>query len=336
MKLMSSSCSMKRTFIPPHYRPNVPGASLSTISQELVLKPGDDRVILILSAKEDIIPQRFLYLIREHADNIVHLFYEDLGTTWSFTFANQKLRIHHNSVIIEPQSIYHRHPGVIKDHPHYHLHLTFLQALELWTGAVIGQKNSHYLNCSKPLQMILSLRAAREDNFTIKLPTTKIVKTKRKEVFCSLKEGWIVKSCSNVRSQVATGKEYCRWDKENLDSIPTLFQEKIEGSDLRVHLIDDHLWSIEITGKTCVDYRYAKKKHLTYATYPLPDRLRRFCVKLSEVEQNSLAGIDFIKKGDEYWCLECNPGPGWSTFPHQGRKLFADKIFKKLNKRVST
>ena len=37
----------------------------------------------------------------------------------------------------------------------------------------------------------------------------------------------IVKSASNIRSQVVGKEEFCQWNQKNLYHLPTLFQERI-------------------------------------------------------------------------------------------------------------
>lgn len=51
--------------------------------------------------------------------------------------------------VIEPTSIYHRHPGAYKDHPYYDKHIAFFEVLDIWQGNLIGQKRDHYHNSSK-------------------------------------------------------------------------------------------------------------------------------------------------------------------------------------------
>ena len=49
-------------------------------------------------------------------------------------------------------------------------------------------------------------------------------------------KSYIVKSLSGVRSIVVDDKDFSLWDFSNLEHLPVLFQEKVEGYDLRVHV----------------------------------------------------------------------------------------------------
>ena len=323
----------KRSYIPPEYRPKVPGGCLERPLKSERIERNRRQEVLLLSAKQDLISRSFLHLIEEAAEQVLHLFYEDLGEGWSFSYREGDLQISLSGKLFRPKAIYHRHPGVERDHPRRELHLGFLQALELWGGRVLGQKSCHYLNSSKPLQLISSMSASlkRERGAGVRIPTTRIVKTADKKRLSFLKEGWIVKSCSNVRSKAAEPKEPAIWKEERINNLPTLFQERIDGVDLRVHLMGDHLWPLEIAGKDCLDYRYASKESLSYRRAEIGKGLKNFCRIFSQTENNPLTGIDFIKRGGCYFCLELNSGPGWSTFPEAERALFAKKLFQELN-----
>ena len=131
-----------------------------------------------------------------------------------------------------------------------------------------------------------------------------------------------------MRSKVASQKEFIEWDFRNINNLPTLFQERIKGKDLRVHVCQNNYWSLLVDSKDFIDYRYASKESIVYKHITLPNSIKYFCKTLAEIERNNLIGIDLIKKKNDYFCLESNPGPGWSTFNHSGKKQFAKKILK--------
>jgi len=127
---------------------------------------------------------------------------------------------------------------------------------------------------------------------------------------------------------------FAKWNLKNLQNLPTFFQEKIQGQDIRVHVFDDHLWTLQVTAKDCIDYRYASKGKINYRSTDLPKEIKKFCKSIAEVECNRFIGVDLIKDGGSYYCLESNPGPGWSTYHHFSKKNFAKKIFKQLKETV--
>jgi D-alanine-D-alanine ligase-like ATP-grasp enzyme len=45
------------------------------------------------------------------------------------------------------------------------------------------------------------------------------------------------------------------------------------------------------------------------------------------MERNSFLGIDLMFARGKFFCLEANPGPGWSTFNHPSKSEFARAIF---------
>lgn len=165
----------------------------------------------------------------------------------------------------------------------------------------------------------------------VKVPTTYLIKGKAKDVLSQLPSDLVTKSCSGMRSIAATNDQFKDWSLNNLQNIPTLFQQRIDGVDQRVHLLDDFIWSLEVISKDCIDYRYSSRNSVEYSTTELPDVLVEYCKNLARIENNRFVGVDFIRKGETYYGLECNPGPGWSTFRHHSRKKFAQAFIKTLH-----
>lgn len=322
---------MKRTFIPPHYRPCVPGAHLCAkpkgASSKKQLRP-----IIVIAASEDIVPGKFLQDLTGQADRVSQLFYDDLGVSWDFSFYESKLCIFQGETSVYPSAIYHRHPGLKKAQLHYHKHMAFLEALEQWAGNCLGQMSCHFHNSSKIYQLISSLRQAREkaDEKAISFPRSFFVKGNFDSVSPKLAPSLIVKSCSSQRSKVATGEEFQNWDKNNIGNLPTLFQEHIRGEDVRVHVCGDTLWALKVQNKDHLDYRYSSPGSVNYEKIDLGYPIQNFCKSVSQVENNPLLGIDFVFLGTRVFCLESNPGPGWSTFDHPSKSGFSEAIFSRL------
>lgn len=322
---------MKRPFIPKQYRPYVPGSKLQkqALGKCEFFNECLPSSILLISAKEDIIPDAFLKEI-ESADSIKRLYYDDLGVLWDFIYYEGVLKIFIPEGVLMPKSIYHRHPGAAQDHPYYHKHIAFFEVLDLWDGNLIGQKRDHHHNSSKIYQAITSIgEAKRKADANIRYPHSFFIKGEI-DLTDHFKVDMIVKSCSNMRSRVVSQEEFREWDVKNLNNLPTLFQEKIDGKDVRVHVCKGNLWVVLINSKDCTDYRYASKGSVNYKNVKLPDEVATFCKTIAEIENNQLIGIDLIKAGEMFFCLESNPGPGWSTFNHPSKKGFAEQIFNEL------
>ncbi|MGK5595274.1 MAG: hypothetical protein ACSNEK_07955 [Parachlamydiaceae bacterium] len=115
--------------------------------------------------------------------------------------------------------------------------------------------------------------------------------------------------------------------------LPTLFQEKIEGSDIRVHVCGKTIWALRVANKDCIDYRYASKGIIKYQKIQLTKEIKAFCQTIAQYENNRLVGVDLMKTKNSYFCLESNPGPGWSTFNHSSKREFAKQVLGKLLRR---
>lgn len=329
---------MKGAFIPKKFRPNVPGSKLQYSSHNLdgIKFSNKDSIktteecILLISAKEDIVPDYFLRDINK-VGAVVHLYYDELGTLWDFSFSENILKIYLKEKILIPSSIYHRHPGVFLEHPNYQKHTAFFEVLDIWKGNLIGQKRDHYQNFSKGFQGITSIKiASLENKEKVKYPKSFFLKGDYQVLINRFKQSLIVKSCSNMRSKVVSEDVYSEWNFEKLNYLPTFFQEKIIGNDIRVHVCGNVVWPLQVESKDCVDYRYASKGSVVYSYIELPYHIKNFCKSLAYVERNIFIGVDLMKSNNKYYCLESNPGPGWSTYHHPSKKVFAKKVFKQL------
>lgn len=233
--------------------------------------------------------------------------------------------------VIVPISIYHRHPGVSTTHFYYQKHCAFFEILDIWNGNLLGQRRDHYQNFSKAYQGITSVKisslAAKEK---VKYPRSFFIKGSYDLLHSKFKKSLVVKSCSNMRSKVVSEEIYSTW---NLDNLPTFFQEKIDGTDIRAHVCGDIVWPLQVETKDCIDYRYASKGSVKYTKIQLPYLIKVFCKSIAQIEKNKFVGVDLMKFGKTYFCLESNPGPGWSTYHHPSKKLFAKKVFKQLLRR---
>lgn len=329
----------KKTFIPKSYRPSVPGSRLQRPHFDLgKVKFLSDFSIhschLVIAAKEDIVPDYFLREIGLES-SIKHIYYDDLGIQWDFSFSNGILKIHLSGSVIIPIAIYHRHPGVFKDHPYYDKHVAFFEVLDVWEGNLIGQRRDHYHNSSKVYQGITSIQNATKavGEQVARYPRSFFLKGDFKLLQERFNESLVVKSCSNMRSKVVSEAIFSQWEAKNLHYVPTLFQEKINGKDIRVHICGKEIWALKIETKDCIDYRYASKGSVKYKLIKLPRLVKLFCESIAKHENNRLIGIDLMKSGNTYFCLESNPGPGWSTFNHSSKTQFAKHIFNELSRR---
>lgn len=290
--------------------------------------------IVVLSAQEDAVAEHVCSGVSED-EFLRRLHYDDLGKTWEFSFICGELLFYTLTEIIHPSALYHRYPGVISTHPHYHKHQSLLEATELWKGNAIGQTRAHFHNFSKAYQgkEIIQKAALNLGFHKIRYPNSYFYKGPLKGLEKRIRSEVVVKSCSNVRSQVAVKEQFSQWEQGEEIYLPTFFQEVVYGQDIRVHLCDQVFWALKVLGKDSIDYRYSSKKKVFYEEFNLSDELRAFCIQIAKEEDNRCIGIDFIKKNDEYFCLESNPGPGWSTFQHSSKWNFANSFLQSLQTR---
>lgn len=92
-----------------------------------------------------------------------------------------------------------------------------------------------------------------------------------------------------------------------LENMPVKLQEFIPGTDIRIYLIKDELFPVEIQSKT-VDFRndpYAPRVPIT-----LPDAVAQTCFQIAQTLGLVYAGIDMRRTpAGEYVFFEANPTP---------------------------
>lgn len=210
------------------------------------------------------------------------------------------------------------------------------EAIELSSIKVIGAKCKHFSNSSKGYQLTHSIRKAIKNNpqdSNIRLPNSYYLQGNPDQLKKLLrKHELIVKSSSYVRSKVVNQNTFLKWRSSRYLKLPTLFQEYIEGCDIRIHALHNKQWGVKIQSKSDVDFRYAKTRS-SYKKYYLTSNIKTFISRLRILEDSELIGVDILEKSNVFYCLESNPNPGWAGF-HQisGDEL---KIGRALLKRLA-
>lgn len=182
---------------------------------------------------------------------------------------------------------------------------------ELSLGVVLNRPDAMAANSSKPYQYA-QIRSA---GFIV--PDTVI--TTSPDIargFVAQHERVIYKSVSGVRSIVAELREADTARLADIRWCPTQLQERIDGVDVRVHVVGSELFACEVRSDA-VDYRYA---HLSghraeVSSIELPCDCADRCLALSRVAGLPLAGIDLRRTDDGRWyCFEINPSPGFTYY----------------------
>jgi glutathione synthase/RimK-type ligase-like ATP-grasp enzyme len=191
------------------------------------------------------------------------------------------------------------------------LHEALYRWLEVADGRVVNRSDPQGSNGSKPYQAQLIAR------YGLRVPETLI--TNDPEAVLAFREthgAIIYKSISGVRSIV---KQFDDEDVARLEDIrwcPVQFQALVPGTDVRVHVIDEHVHATEIISDA-TDYRYAQRSGGSTAlrATTLRDDLAERCVALTAGLGLAFAGIDLRLGPDgEATCFEVNPSPGYSYY----------------------
>ena len=206
--------------------------------------------------------------------------------------------------------------GQAEDSPAY-LHCTALQdTLTRWAeispARVVNRVAPMGSNSSKPYQAQLIQRHGFE------VPETLITTDPHAVLEFRARHGKIIyKSISGVRSIVQTFDEKDLGRLAAIRWCPTQFQAYVEGTDVRVHVVDDAVFATEVKS-TAVDYRYAKRQvgeAAELSACELSDEVSQRCVALTRALGLSFSGIDLKFTPDgRVFCFEVNPCPGYSYF----------------------
>ena len=168
-------------------------------------------------------------------------------------------------------------------------------------------------NGSKPYQAQVIVR------YGFSCPDT-LISTDPEEVldFAARHRQVVYKSCSGIRSIVTAFDPVA--DRERLQRLrwcPVQFQERVDGPDVRVHVVGRDVFAA-IVDSTAVDYRYARTQvgeDPRLSAYQLDDDIASRCVALAAALDLPFAGIDLKLAADQrVICFEVNPSPGFSWY----------------------
>jgi hypothetical protein len=190
------------------------------------------------------------------------------------------------------------------------------EALGAWADCapcrVVNRPSAGASNASKPRQ----LHAIAAAGFTV--PATLVTSDPgAARAFLAAHGEVVYKSVSAVRSIVGrlTAADAARLD--DVARCPTQFQERVPGTDVRVHVVGEATFAAEIAS-TAVDYRYGEGEDAaTLRGCMLPADVAQRCVSLAAALQLPVAGIDLRRRPDgRFVCFEVNPSPAFSYYEH--------------------
>ncbi len=206
--------------------------------------------------------------------------------------------------------------GLAADHPlrlrSRMLNDLLLQWAEIAPGRILNRPEAMGSNMSKPYQMQLIQRLG------FAVPETLI--TNDPERVMAFRKQWgrvIYKSISGVRSIVRELEESDLARLDRIRSCPVQFQARVDGFDVRVHVVGDRLFATR-ADTNAADYRYAtrqKEGKTELVEFRLPAELQQRCLALSHGLGLEFSGIDLkITPRGEVYCFEVNPCPAYSYY----------------------
>jgi glutathione synthase/RimK-type ligase-like ATP-grasp enzyme len=194
---------------------------------------------------------------------------------------------------------------------------------ELTDALVVNRPMASMSNGSKPWQS----EALRALGFAV--PETII--TTDPEVVHAFRErhGQIVyKSISGVRSIVAELTD-SRLDRlEAVRWCPTQFQQLVAGTDYRVHVVGERVFTTQIVSDA-IDYRYAhrQRRSVELRAAMLPDEIAHRCIAATRRFGLWFGGVDLRLDPEGRWyCFEVNTSPGFSYFQHATGQPIDDAV----------
>jgi hypothetical protein len=202
-----------------------------------------------------------------------------------------------------------------------------------WTAVrVMNRMRASASNGSKPYQS----RVIREAGFRV--PETLVTNDADEVVRFARENGLLIyKSISSVRSIVRSLDDQAMQRLERVRFLPTQFQRRIDGTDVRVHVVADELFATEVRSQA-MDYRYASRDGDAVAMMPveLPADVRDRCFALAHRLDLALCGIDLRRGPDgEWFCFEANPSPAFSWYQDQTGQPIADAIVRHLRPKAA-
>ncbi len=182
--------------------------------------------------------------------------------------------------------------------------------LDLTPARVLNRPGQMSLNYSKPYQASLIEAAGFAIPETLLTTDADAVRA-----FRDTQTGIIYKSVSAVRSIVAQLQPQDEARIKDVMWCPTQFQQRIAGSEVRVHVIGEKVFASEIV-TAADDYRYAflSGTPLEIRAMDPPDAWADRCRRLAAAMGFSIAGIDLRCDHGIWYCFEVNPSPGFAYY----------------------
>jgi glutathione synthase/RimK-type ligase-like ATP-grasp enzyme len=210
-------------------------------------------------------------------------------------------------------------------------------ALQAWAevtpALVVNRPSAMASNGSKPYQSAL-IRAAGFD-----VPDTLVTTDPSAVLSFWKKHGTVIyKSISGIRSIVTRLRPEHREKLPDVSHCPTQFQEYIEGTDIRIHVVGDEVFGCEIRSDAD-DYRYppGESADPQVRNWHVPDELAERCRRLAAALELAVAGIDLrCTAAGRFYCFEANPSPAFSFYQEATGQPLGEAIARLLSNAART
>jgi glutathione synthase/RimK-type ligase-like ATP-grasp enzyme len=202
-------------------------------------------------------------------------------------------------------------------------HQQFMNWIEIADCRVMNRSLDMLSNMSKPYQLQLVGECG------LKVPPTCVTNSENEVIkFKGVQRNIIFKSSSWIRSIVKELNSYTQNSISRVRYLPTQFQKKLIGTNIRVHVVGNDVFATKIKSPV-VDYRYSATEGMNtiLESHLLPDEINTRCINLSKQLNLPLCGIDlFLTNEGEYYCFEVNPSPGYSYYQENTGQDIASSI----------
>jgi len=114
-------------------------------------------------------------------------------------------------------------------------------------------------------------------------------------------------------AEVIMAEEFVEKNKENIEKRVVLFQDYIEGDNIRVFALENELiGAAKLVHGPQVDSRV---EQLALEIVKIPEDVKEITLKALHILGMKFSGVDFMRTKDgNYYLLECNPSPMFYVF----------------------
>lgn len=194
------------------------------------------------------------------------------------------------------------------------------------TGAlVVNRPRAMATNGSKPYQ----LEQIRKLGFSV--PETLITTDPDAALeFWKRYDTVIYKSVGGTRSIVSRLRSEHTERLANLKFCPTQFQKYVPGTDYRVHVVGNEVFTSEVISGAD-DYRYPEHHKVEVRACRLPHAVEDLCRKASVDLELPVAGLDLRRTPEGDWyCFEVNPSPAFTFYESRTNQPIGEAIARLL------